>query len=77
MFNYFCVLVFCWKKSGLSKVTKTVMLEKEEGVKKLKDLLKNKDSQISDSEAEKIAQNLYDLGLFLVHSKIKNINDKK
>lgn len=47
------------------------MLESAEGVKKIKELLKKKGSQGEEVEIEKIAQNLYELGLFLVRLKVK------
>ncbi len=47
------------------------MLENEEGVEKLKVYLRKKFPQLSDSEIEKIAPNLYELGLFLVRLKVK------
>lgn len=53
------------------------MLENEEGVRKLKELLKKKFPQLSDSEIEKIALNLYELGLFLVRKKLKEIIKKQ
>ena len=47
------------------------MLENEEGVQKLKDFLGKKGFQLSKSEIERIAPNLYELGLFLVRLKVK------
>lgn len=47
------------------------MLENEEGVQKLKEFLKRKGLGGEEVEIEKIAQNLYELGLFLVRLKIK------
>lgn len=47
------------------------MFEHTEEVQKIKDYLKKKGLQLSESETEKIAQNLYELGLFLVRLKIK------
>lgn len=42
----------------------------EKEVQKLKDFIKS-GSQLSENEIEKIAQNLYDLGLFLVRLRVK------
>ena len=47
------------------------MTENDEGVQKLKDFLKKKGLQLPNNEIEKISQNLYELGLFLVRLKIK------
>jgi len=47
------------------------MFEHTEEVQKIKDYLKKKGLQLSESETEKIAQNLYELGLFLMRLKIK------
>jgi hypothetical protein len=47
------------------------MLERAEGIQKLKDILQKRSSDISDSEIEKQAQNLYELGLFFVRLKVK------
>lgn len=47
------------------------MLENEEGVRRLGDFLKKKGFQLSEDEIERIAQNLYGLGLFLVRLKVK------
>ncbi|HIH52513.1 MAG TPA: hypothetical protein HA284_03180 [Nanoarchaeota archaeon] len=47
------------------------MLENQEGIQKLKDYLKKKGLKCSEEEIEKIAQNLYELGLFLVRLKVK------
>ena len=47
------------------------MLENEEGIQKLKEFLNKKGLKGEEIEIEKIAQNLYELGLFLVRLKIK------
>lgn len=47
------------------------MLENEEGIQKLKEFLKKKCVKGEEVEIERIAQNLYELGLFLVRLKIK------
>lgn len=47
------------------------MLDNAEGVQKLKEFLKKKGLQGEEVEIERIAQNLYELGLFLVRLKIK------
>lgn len=47
------------------------MLENEEGVQKLKDFLAKNNPQLTRSDVEKIALNLYELGVFLVHLKVK------
>ncbi len=49
----------------------------EENVHKLKGFLKNKGFQLSDVELEKVVQNLYELGVFLVRLKIKQHTDKE
>lgn len=57
------------------------MFENEDGIRKLQDYLKNKKLSLKDSEIESVAQNLYELGLFLVrlqvkkHSKPQNAED--
>lgn len=69
----FGVLAIFFEKSHPLKVAKAIlyMLESEESVQKLKGYLKNKGFKLSDSEIDKIVQNLYELGLFLVRLKIK------
>ena len=47
------------------------MTEHGEEVQKIGELLKKRGIQLSDSEIEAIAQNLYELGLFLVRLKLK------
>lgn len=47
------------------------MIENEEAVQKLKDYLKKKGLQLPDNEIDKIAKNLFNLGLFLVRLKVK------
>ena len=47
------------------------MVENTEDVQKLKDFLKKKHPQLSEGEVEVKAQNLYELGLFLVRLKVK------
>ena len=47
------------------------MLENEEGIQKLKEFLNKKGLKGEEIEIEKIAQNLYELGLFLVQLKVK------
>jgi len=47
------------------------MLENEEGIQKLKEFLKKKGLKCDEEEIERIAQNLYKLGLFLVRLKVK------
>ncbi len=47
------------------------MLENEQGIQKLKEFLKKKGLNGEEIEIEKIAQNLYELGLFLVRLKVK------
>jgi len=47
------------------------MFEKESGIQKIKDFLKKRGLNLSENEIEKYAQNLYQLGLFLVQLKIK------
>lgn len=43
----------------------------EKEVQKLKDFTKKRGIQLSDNEIEKIAPNLYELGLFLVRLRVK------
>ena len=52
------------------------MLENNEDVRKLQDLLRKKCPPLFDSEIEKVAQNLHELGLFLVRSRIKQHSEK-
>ena len=49
------------------------MVESQEEVLKLKDFLKKRGLQLSDSEIESIAQNLYALGRFIVRLKVKKV----
>ena len=53
------------------------MLEDEEGVQKIKNLLKKRGSQLGDNEIERIAQSLYALGLFLVRLKLQELTKQK
>lgn len=47
------------------------MLKTAEVIPKLKGLLQNEYPHLSEQELQSIAQNLYDLGLFLVRQEIK------
>lgn len=47
------------------------MFQSEEGVRKLGEFIKKKFPEMCGGEIEKMARNLYDLGAFLVHLKIK------
>jgi len=53
------------------------MLENEKEVSELRNFLKKRDLKLSDDEIEKIAQNLYKLGVFLVELQIKNHSKSK
>ena len=47
------------------------MIDQVEAVTKIKDLLKKESPQLNNDKLENLAQNLYELGLFLVRLKIK------
>lgn len=53
-----------------SKVAIATMRNEKE-VQKLRDFIGKRGIQLSDNEIEKIAQNLYELGVFLVRLKVK------
>lgn len=50
------------------------MSENEEGIQQLAGFLRKKFPKLNNSEIEKIAPNLYSLGLFLVHLKIARLS---
>jgi len=53
------------------------MLENEEEIHKLSDLLKKKFPQLNEDEINKISQNLFRLGLFLVELQIEKCSKLK
>jgi flagellin-specific chaperone FliS len=53
------------------------MSENREEIQKLENLIKKKGLKLSENKIEEISQNLYNIGLFLVHLKIKHSEQAK
>ena len=69
----FLVLKKLLLRSAINKLEET---NNADNIRKLVDVLKKKGFKGEEVEIEKIAQNLYELGLFLVHLKVKEHSTK-